>query len=105
MDPSKYEFIDQYEMNEALHEMCTTEPTRFQAEFPSALPSNVTRRWTFEEEVKMKGFPFPTTKGIIESVINTHGKCALTILFEEHIITGCFSAQVITIAQFNHTGE
>jgi hypothetical protein len=100
MDPTKYDNLEQWLMNEALEEMCMT--GRFKAEFPDVQPSNVTKRWTYEEEIRIKGFPVPITKERIETVINTHGKCAVTILFEEHIIAGCFSAQVISIAQFNH---
>ena len=83
--------------------MCTTELIQFKAEFPSVVPSNVTKRWTFEEEISIKGHSVPVTKERIENVIDRDGKCALTILFEEHIIAGCFSSEVIiTIAQCNH---
>jgi hypothetical protein len=93
MDPSFTQDVDLYDLMNALKKNLEDDPFDFEKWFPHVVPENVLNTHMFDEEVK-RDQPLPILRQWLVDVIKKTGTCAVSILFNEHIATGCFSFKV-----------
>jgi hypothetical protein len=102
LDPDKFEDVEFYEFVDAIKKYMKDENIKFQERFSKLLDSkNVLLTCSFDEDVA-KGQPLPKLKKLVEDVLTKDKICAVSIMFNEHIATGCFDAKV-EFHDFNHT--
>jgi hypothetical protein len=96
------EDVEFYDFVDAIKNYLKDDNSKFQKRFGTLLESkNVLRTCSFDEEVT-KGQPLPQLKKLVEGVLTKDKICAVSIMFNEHIATGCFDAKV-EFHGFDHT--
>ena len=93
LDPELFEDVEFYEFVQAIKSLKEDDNALFQKRFPLLEPKNVMRTCSFDEDVT-KDQPLPKLKKLVEDVLTNDKKCAVSIMFNEHIATGCFDAEV-----------
>ena len=88
-----YEYVDFLDFVGVMKNMCENDKDLFQKRFPSLQSKNVLHTKTYDEDVT-KGCTLPDMKKRIEDVLRKDKKCAVSIVYNEHIVTGCFIAKV-----------
>ncbi len=93
MDPELALEVDFDDFVDALKKNHVDDPVSFKQWFPHVVPKNVLNTHTFDEEVK-RDQPLPILRKWLVDAITKTDTCAVSILFSEHIVTGCFSFKV-----------
>ena len=93
LNPELVEEVEFLDFLYAIQRLHSDDNDTFLLRFPHVETNNVLRTVTFDEDVR-KGYPLPTLKKWVEDVLKTDKKCAVSILFNQHIATGCFDSKV-----------
>ena len=93
MDPDLFEDVEFFDFVLEMQRLVVEDIPLIQDKFRFLVSSNVSNVVIFDEEVR-KDCHLPGTKKKVEDVLEKDEKCAVSIMFNEHIVTGCFDAKV-----------
>ena len=93
MDPDLFEDVEFFDFVVEMQRLVEEDKPFIEEWFPSLESNNVLGVVLFDEEVR-KDHPLPVLKKNVEDVLEKEGECAISIMFNEHIVTGCFDAGV-----------
>ena len=93
MNPDLYEDVDFYDFVVEMQRLVVEDKPLIADKFRFLVSSNVSNAVLFDEEVR-KDYHLPLLKKKVEDVLEKDEKCAVSIMFNEHIVTGCFDAKV-----------
>ena len=93
MDPDLYEDVDFFDFVVEMQRLVEDDKPFIQQWFPSLEYDNVLDAVMFDEEVR-EDHPLPALKKKVEDVLVKDKQCAISIMFNEHIVTGLFDAKV-----------
>ena len=93
MDPDLFEDVEFFDFVVEMQRLVEDDKTFIADKFPFLVSSNVSNVVMFDEEVR-KDYHLPLLKKKVEDVLEKDEKCAVSIMFNEHIVTGCFDAKV-----------
>ena len=93
LNPENFEIVDFLDFVEAMKNLHEEDKPKFLLRFGGLQSTNVMHTMTFDESVN-KGCTLPKLQKMIEDVLGKDKKCTVSIMFNEHIVTGCFIAKV-----------
>ncbi len=93
MNPDLYEDVEFYDFVFEMQRLVVEDKPFIEKRFKFLVSSNVSNAVLFDEEVR-KDYHLPILKKKVEDLLQKHEKCAVSIMFNEHIVTGCFDAKV-----------
>ena len=93
LNPELFEIVDFLDFVEAMKNMHENDKPLFKERFPTLQSTNVMGTSTFDEVVT-NGCTLPKLQKMIEDVLGKDKKCTVSIMFNEHVVTGCFIAKV-----------
>ena len=93
MNPDLYEDVEFYDFVFEMQRLVLEDKPFIEKRFKFLVSSNVSNVVMFDEEVR-KDYHLPLLKKRVEDVLEKDEKCAVSIMFNEHIVTGCFDAKV-----------
>ena len=93
MKPDLFEDVEFFDFVVEMQRLVVEEKPLIADKFRFLVSSNVSNVDMFDEEVR-KDHHLPLLKKKVEDVLEKDEKCAVSIMFNEHIVTGCFDAKV-----------
>ena len=93
MKPDLFEDVEFFDFILEMQRLVVDDKPLIADKFPFLVSSNVSNVVMFDEEVR-KDYHLPLLKKKVEDVLEKDEKCAVSIMFNEHIVTGCFDAKV-----------